>query len=212
MAQRKRQQRKNRRIERAALELLRDPKFLFNVGQEIGAAGVVGELRNRLILFLACLTTVFDRGSVSVLMKGSSSTGKSNLVRAVLKLIPPELVLTRSSLSKKALAYGASNLAGKILYLMEIHGGRDAQFYTRLLQSEGALVHEATTVTGGNRGTAVATRAGVPLILSTTTDERVYPDDETRYLSLRADESSGLTREVLRSQFRQKQQKNKEGK
>jgi hypothetical protein len=193
----------DKKTKAAGLALLGDPKFLFEVGEKVGTAGVVGERRNRLVLYLACVTSAFDK-LVSVLVKGPTSTGKNNLTKAVLSLIPPEKVLTRSSFSNKALAYGADELAGKILYLVEHKGGKDAQFYTRLLQSEGALNHEVTTVAGGFRGTAVAVRTGAPVFVSTTTDERVYEDDETRFLSIRADESSELTREVLRAQFNEK--------
>ena len=186
----------------AALRLLRSPQFLFNVGKQIGVGGVVGEYQSRLVLYLACLTSALQK-VVSVLIKGPTSTGKNNLLKGVLSLIPPELVLTRSSFSKKALAYGVDDLAGRILYLVEHRGGRDAQFYMRLLQSEGALQHEATNISGGKRETDVAIRPGAPVFLSTTTDERIFEDDETRFLSLRADESSELTREVLRVQFRE---------
>jgi hypothetical protein len=193
------------RVRAAALELLRNPRFLFNAKQRIGAGGVLGEDRNRLVLYLACLTSLL-KNVVSVLVKGATSTGKNNLVRAVLSLIPLELVLTRSSFSKKALAYGSDELAGKILYLVEHRGGRDAELFRRLLQSEGELQHEATKVLGRKRGTQVVTRAGSPVILSTTTDEQVYADDETRFLSLRADESPELTRRVVRAQFGAKEE------
>ena len=199
----KKQQKK---IQAAALELLQDPRFLFEVGQQVGAAGVIGEDRNRLVLYLACLTTALEK-LVSVLVKGPTSTGKNNLAKAVLSLVPPEKVLTRSSFSKKTLAYGAEELAGKILYLVEHKGGKDAQFFTRLLQSEGEIRHEATIMAGSHRGTEVATRTGAPVFLSTTTDERVYPDDETRFLSIRADESAELTRDVVRAKFKEKRGK-----
>jgi hypothetical protein len=193
----------NKRIHAAALELLRHPKFLFLVGQQLSAAGVVGEAKNRLILYLACLTTSLDK-VVSVLVKGPSSTGKSNLTTAVLSLVPPEKLLNRSSFTGKSLVYGSEELAGKILYLVEHRGGKDGEFFRRLLQSEGALHHEATTGSGAKHGTKVTTRIGAPVFLSTTTDERVYDDDETRFLSIRADESAELTREVVRDQFSKK--------
>ena len=199
----KKQQKK---IQAAALELLRNPKFLFEVGQQIGDAGVIGEYRNRLVLYLACLTSALEK-LVSVLLKGPTSTGKNNLAKAVLSLIPPEKVLTRSSFSKKTLAYGAEELAGKILYLVEHKGGKDAQFFTRLLQSEGEIHHEATIAVGSHRGTEVASRTGAPVFISTTTDERVYADDETRFLSIRADESAELTRDVVRAKFKEKRGK-----
>jgi len=188
------------KIRRAALELLREPRFLFRVGQRIAEMGIVGEVQNRLTLFLAALTKD-SKKSVSVLVKGPTSSGKNNLVRAVVRLLPPEWVVVRSSLTTKALAYGSESLSGKILYLFEYRGGRDAQLLTRLLQSEGTLLHEHTVMDGGGRKTQVAHREGDPVILTTCTDERVYADDETRFLSIRADASAAQTRSVLRSKF-----------
>jgi len=185
---------------RAALELLSDPKFLFLLGQEIGKMGIVGEENNRLTLFLAAVTRDFEK-PVSVLVKGPTSSGKNNLVRSVISLLPPESLVGRASLTKKALVYGPESLRSKVLYLYEYSGGRDAQLLTRILQSEGALAHEHTVVQGSDRTTRVARREGAPVILSTTTDEKVYADDENRFLSIRVDESPKQTRSVLRLKF-----------
>src|SRR5580704_11727495 len=116
-----------------ALLFLSDPEFLHTVKQQAAAAGVVGEGQNLLLLYLACLTSSLDK-VVSVLVKGPSSTGKSNLTKAALSLVPPEKLLTRSSFTRKALAYGSEELAGKILYLVEHRGGKDGAFFRRLLQ------------------------------------------------------------------------------
>ncbi len=85
-------------------------------------------------------------------------------------------------------------------YLVEHRGGKDGELFRRLLQSEGALHHEVTTGSGQNRATQVTSRIGAPVFISTTTDERVYEDDETRFLSIRADESAELTRAVIQAQ------------
>jgi hypothetical protein len=68
---------------------------------------------------------------------------------------------------------------------------------------------EVTTGSGQNRGTQVTSRIGAPVFISTTTDERVFGDDETRFLSIRADESAKLTREVVRGQFKKKRKEKK---
>jgi hypothetical protein len=192
---------KKRTLQKAARELLADPQFLFRVGKQIEAAGVIGENRNRLALYLACLTTALEK-PVSMLVKGGTSSGKSNLVKAVLALVPGDLVVSRSSYSGKALAYGAEELEGKIIHIAEHRRGKDAQFYVRLLQSEGVVEHESTVVSGSNRGTVVVARRAEPVFLSTTTDEKIYPDDETRYLSLRTDESAEQTNAIVQAQFR----------
>jgi hypothetical protein len=194
----KKNKRKSSPLRSAALELLREPGFLFQVSQAIGDLGVIGEYKNRLVLFLAGLTRVFRR-PVSVLLKGHPSTGKNNLVGAVVAVFPQEDVLPRSSLTKKAPAYGKGKLSGKILYLFQYEGGKDAQLLIRLLQSEGVLEHEYTDISAAKKRTRVVRRKGAPVILTTTTSEQVYIDDETRFLSIRADDSEALTRNVMRA-------------
>jgi hypothetical protein len=92
-----------RNFRSAAMKLIRDSLFLFLVVLKIGEMGIIGEKRNRLVLFLAGLTKDFER-PVSVLEKGASSTGKSELMKTVITLFPPECVLKRASLSGKARA------------------------------------------------------------------------------------------------------------
>src|SRR5258708_530908 len=99
------------RVSARARELLRDQAFLYRAMTKIGALGVVGEERNRLILFLAGLTKDLDV-QVSVLVKGQSSSGKSNLVRRTLQIFPPESIICRASLSAKAPVHGEGSLKG----------------------------------------------------------------------------------------------------
>ncbi len=189
---------RDRAITVAAHELLADPAFLYLVGEKLGELGIVGEARNRLIAFLAALTATLPE-PVSVILKGSSSSGKSNLLRKVIQLIPPEYVKILSSLSKKAPLYGDDPLIGMVLFLMEYRGGKDAQYLIRLLQSEGGITHEATSVRGHRRSTTVTERIGRPVVLTTTTEPKVFGDDETRFLSLWSDESEAQTQAILKS-------------
>ena len=189
---------KDQHTKKAAMKLLRDPQLLFHVGEKVESLGVTGEERNRRIIFLAGLTSALAH-PVSILIKGATSSGKSNLIKNVVKLFPPELVVVRASLSKLAPVYGRDSLTGKIFYLLEYHGGRDAQYLLRLQQSEGDISREFTTVTGSRRGTEIAHRMGSPVVLTSTTATRVYADDETRFTSLFADESAEQTLAVVRA-------------
>jgi hypothetical protein len=175
-------------VEAQALRLLNDPQFLYKAGQKIGDLGVVGEERNRLILFLAGVSRTTPTPA-SVLVKGATSSGKTTLVKSPIKLFPTDCVMERSGLSGKALAHGEGSLAGKILFIHEYRCGKDAQLLLRLIQSDGLVKHEFATVRGADRGTRVAERVGMPVVLSTTTQTKVFEDDETRFLSLWADES-----------------------
>jgi hypothetical protein len=184
----------------AALALLRDPRFLYRVGQKLTEFGVIGEKRNGLIIFLACVTRVLLL-CVSLILKGSSSGGKSSLLRSVLRLFEKDCVINVTSLSAKALAYGDGSLRGKILFIAEYTGGRDAAYLTRLLQSEGEIAHEYAYVSGRSRGTIIARRSGTPVVLTTTTERSVFLDDENRFASLSIDESGDLTRQIIRSRL-----------
>jgi energy-coupling factor transporter ATP-binding protein EcfA2 len=176
-----------------ARKLIRDPRFLYRAARKIGELGVVGELRNRLIIFLACLTMLLDE-KVSVIAIGPSGSGKSTLFERTTPLYPPECVIKRASFSRKAIAYGEESLDGKILYVNEYRGGTEAQMMLRLLQSEGHFAHEYVK----GEHTEVADRAGFPVIVTTTTKEDLVEDDSTRFLAVRVSEKPEHIRAVLK--------------
>jgi hypothetical protein len=118
-----------------------------------------------------------------------------------LELHPPELRIERSSLSAKALVNKKESLAHKIFYLQEYRGGKDARLLMRLLQSEGKIAHEYTAIRGSQRETKVAARSGSPVIVSSTTELKVFEDDETRFLSIWADETPTQNIAVCKAQL-----------
>ena len=146
------------------------------------------------------MTRVFP-SPVSVLVRGEPSIGKSTLIKGGLGLHPPEVQIERSSLSKKALVHTKESLERKIFYLHEYHGAKDARALMRLLQSEGLIVHEFTTIRGTQRTTEVAARVGSPVIVSTTTQLKVMEDDETRFLSIWADDTPTQNYAVLKAEL-----------
>ena len=178
----------------AARDLTNDPKFLFRLGNKIEELGVVAEKTNRLIVPLACVTA-FLKNKVSVLITGPSGCGKSTIPEIITRLLPPEMVLKRVGFSQKALVYGQGSLDGKVLYVLEYRGGREAQALLRGLQSEGELAYERTV----GRGTEVAERVGSPVVLTTTTAQKILEDDSTRFLTLRASEAPEKILAVLKN-------------
>jgi hypothetical protein len=182
--------------EEKAIKLLQDPKLLFKMGQKVAELGIVGEDSNRLVLALAGIGRTLPEPA-SVMVKGSSSSGKSQLLRSVLELFPPDCVVERAGLSGKALVNRRDSLRAKILHLLEYRCGKDSQLLLRLLQSDQKISHEYTTISGARRGTQTAERDGSPVVLTTTTDPKVFEDDETRFLSVWADESADQTKAIL---------------
>jgi hypothetical protein len=191
---------KNAAIEEA-LRLICDPRLLCRVGQKIGDLGVVGEERNRLIVVLAGIGRTLPEPP-SVMTKGPTASGKSTSVKKALQIFPPDCVIERAGLSSKALAHGHGSLANKILFITEYRCGKDAQLLLRLIQSEGRINHEYTTIRGAHRGTRTAKRTGMPTVLTTTTDDKVFADDESRFQSIHVDESPAQTLAILQAQAR----------
>src|ERR1700721_420282 len=102
MAKKKQQKNnQNAAITKEAMRLISCPRFLYKVGQKIGQIGVVGEKHLRMIVFLAGVTRNLPE-KASVLVKGSTSSGKSTIVKEVLQLFPPKCVVERAGLSKTA--------------------------------------------------------------------------------------------------------------
>jgi hypothetical protein len=191
---------KQKRLHKAAMDLLEDPAFFSRICRKLEEMGLVREKPNALTIFLACLTKAQSK-PVSVIVKGHTSSGKSNLLSLVCELFPKDCVIKRSSLSKKALAFGEGALAGKIFYLIEYRGGKDSGYMIRIQQSEGELAHEFTTVSGQTSGTQVLHREGSPVVLTSTTEKKIFADDSTRFLAIVADDSPELTREIVRHRF-----------
>jgi hypothetical protein len=180
----------------AAAELVKDPRFLYRAWKKIEGLGMVGEVRNVLIVFLVCLTLILKK-KVSLIVTGPSSSGKSTVLQVPLKLFPPELIIRRVSFSRKAMAYGKEPLGDKILYVNEYSGGREAQLQLRILQSEGEIAHEYTA-----RGrTEVTSRVGSPVVLTTTTEESIFEDDATRFLAIQIDETADQTLAVFKAEI-----------
>lgn len=75
--------------EAAALELLRDPKLLERIVDDVAALGVVGEADNALIAYLAATSRLLDT-PLAVVIQSGSAAGKSTLTDAVLSLMPAE--------------------------------------------------------------------------------------------------------------------------
>ena len=177
-----------------AYALIEDPLFIYRVGKKIQELGLVDDIRNGLIIFLACLTAYLD-DKVSILIMGASSSGKSTRLEKPIMLFPSESVIKRASFSRKAFAYGEGSLDKKILYINEYRGGREPQLLLRILQSDGAIAHEYTQ--GGK--TQVVQRVGSPVVLTTTSEKRVLDDDSTRFLTIKIEQNPDQILAVLKA-------------
>ena len=87
-----------------ALKLLRREDLFNRVLEAINKAGLVGEERNALALYIVATSRYLSR-TINAIVKGQSSSGKNWLASRVLQLIPKADVREMTSTSDKAWNY-----------------------------------------------------------------------------------------------------------
>jgi hypothetical protein len=190
-----------RKAQPKATDLLRSPFFFQRFLEDVRKAGLVGEKKNALALYIVA-TSRFRPRPVNALVKGSSSVGKNFTVRTVTdNFLPEKTVHGVSSMTERSLNFlDKDDIENSILYFYEVDGSARAAHPNRLLISEGKLVHwyVASTKWGGKEVREEITGGPVACI-STTTENALKIDDESRHLSLWLDESPKQTKRIARA-------------
>ena len=160
-----------------------------------------GKTNNAKLIFLASLTR-FSEKPVSILIKGASGSGKSELLNTILKFIPEKDKEVFTGISEKSIAYMERNfLKHKILGIQEFSGLNNPAGNTllRSLLSEGKIRRMvAKNDPNDNDFVNQESKVEGPVCLfMTTTEESIHPEDENRMLSIKVDQSAEQKRLVL---------------
>jgi hypothetical protein len=185
-----------------AMELLKDPDILARAARTMELLGHVGEQLAKMLAFVCAVSAKAGR-PVQPSTHAESSTGKNYLWDTVLSLLPPELVIKRSAISDKALFRTEVDLRGAVLYLQEVAGSEGADFTIRVLQSAQYLEYEATEkMPDGSFGTVVHRKEGPVVVVQTTTEIRLYHENDTRVFPIYLDESAEQTERIVDNALR----------
>jgi DNA primase len=184
-----------------ALAWLSGPGLMERLADDLTHLGVVGERTNLMVCYLAALSRKCER-PFGVLVQSSSAGGKSTVVEAVTALVPPEDLVSLSSITSQALYYlGATGLRHKVLFVAEEHGSSRAAYALKLLVSEGRL---SIASTGNDEGGLPRTKnyetAGPLSLMMTTTSTTLDPELENRLVVLGVDEDPSQTSAIIRAQ------------
>jgi len=181
-----------------ALDLLKDPKLLDRVANDLTACGLVGEHTNKLTAYLATMSRKLSR-PLAVMVQSSSAAGKSALMDAVLAFVPEEERVQYSAMAGQSLFYmGETDLKHKVLAIAEEEGAERASYALKLLQSEGKL-SIASTGKDPKSGRLVTHEyhvEGPAAILLTTTAIDLDEELLNRCIVLAVDESREQTRAI----------------
>ena len=186
----------------AALEFLRDPQLMTRVLDDFARCGVVGEAVNKQVAYLAAVSRKLDK-PLAVMVQSSSAAGKSSLMDAVLRFVPPEERLQYSAMTGQSLFYlGQQDLKHKILAISEEEGASSASYALKLLQSEGEVSIASTgkNAMTGNLETQEYRVEGPVMLFSTTTAIDLDEELLNRCLVLAVDESREQTQAIHAAQ------------
>jgi len=181
-----------------ALELLRDPRLLDRVSEDLAASGLVGEHTNKLTAYLATVSRKLAK-PLAVMVQSSSAAGKSALMDAVLAFVPEEERVSYSAMTGQSLFYmGETDLKHKVLAIAEEEGAERASYALKLLQSEGRLSIASTgkDPSSGRLVTHEYHVEGPAAILLTTTAIDLDEELLNRCIVLAVDESREQTRAI----------------
>jgi putative DNA primase/helicase len=185
-------------LESAASNILTSPNVLDRFVKVIGQR-VAGEVANLKRLYLSGTTRLFDK-PMHTAIKGLSASGKSEIRHEVLSFMPPEDVISFTTLSEKALLYMPDDFAHKILSMGEAAGVEQQSFQDYLireLMSDGRLRYPVAQKVGKQIVTVTVEKNGPVAFMVTTTRASLHEENETRLLTLETDDSPEQTRAVL---------------
>jgi hypothetical protein len=187
--------------------LAADQDILARLVRALRVCGLVGEERSARLLYLAVASHILD-DPVSVAVKGLSSAGKSFTVETVLRFLPPESLIVMTAMSERALIYMKDDFCHRTLVLYEATALREERektesnitaYLVRSLLSEGQIRYPVTIKDGGELVTKTIVKEGPTNFVVTTTATSLHGENETRMLSLPADDSQAQTKAVLRA-------------
>ncbi len=187
--------------EKASLAILSRQNLLKTIQRMLGESGIVGEEKNRLLLFLIGLGSR-SQYPLHALVHSTSGSGKSHLINAVANCFPQEdlLSLTRVT-SKSFYHYRKGELKHKLMLIQDFDGiDEEALYALRELQSYGSLTSSYTHKDKfGNMSSKTQTVEGHFSSFGATT-KTIYTDNESRSILLRVDESIEQTKRIINFQ------------
>ncbi len=184
------------------IAFLTKTNLIHHINELIGIAGVAGEEKSRILLFIIASSFKMP-DTLHALIQGSSGSGKTRLLKTISHLMPPEDVKSYTRVTDNSF-YNQDEyfFVHKLLCFEDIDGLKeDAQLAVRELQSNEILVtstsikDENGSIRGGER-----TVRGPIASLACTTRGEMYEDNVSRCFVIAVDESREQTLRVINYQ------------
>lgn len=180
---------------------LKKKDLLNRTNDLIGKSGVIGEVSNRLLMYLI-FTSKKTNSPLHCISLGSSGVGKTHLQSAIASLMPEEDKIEITVLSANAFYYfNRTELQNKLILIEDLDGAESVLYPLRELQTKKRItktvVHKDTK---GTTKTIHLTVEGPVSVAGCTTQESVYEDNSNRSFLLYIDESEEQDQRIMNYQ------------
>jgi hypothetical protein len=171
---------------------------------DIQADGAIGESGIAAATALTIVSSWAGHTS-SLFVKGTSGGGKSFMTERTIERFPEEHVVTLTNASEKAVIYRpVGSLEHVCLHIREATALEDRKgeptglaLAVRSLQSEGCIDYDTVMIGDHGPETVHIHLDGPTSVIVTTTATEIHPENETRALSMRIDDSREQTGRVM---------------
>jgi hypothetical protein len=166
--------------------------------------GIVGEEQTVLLLYLAGISRLLDK-PLSVIVQGSSASGKSFTIDKVSELFPDEAKIIGTQFTPQSLFYLPK---GALRHKLVICGERsrveddntaEATRALREMISGGILRKWLPVKSGDTLETVLIESEGPIAFVESTTLDHIFDEDRNRCVLIHTDESEEQTRRILRA-------------
>ena len=187
----------------SASDLLKSQNLLTVTNELIGKSGMIGEVDNRLLMYLIFTSRKRDQ-PLHIVSLGASGTGKTHLQESIGRLIPEEDLLEITTLSENAFYYfGQRELKHKLILIEDLDGADNVMYPLRELQSKKRI--SKTVAHKNSRGetrTIHLVVEGPVSVSGCTTRESIYEDNSNRSFLIYLDESPEQDQRIMDYQRR----------
>lgn len=176
--------------ENAARAKLTAPGLLSWTSERLAASGIIGEEKNRMILYVAMTSRLLE-SPLSVFCMARSGVGKSYLQERVAACFPDHCKLENTQFTENSFYYfGRRELSHMIVLIEDMDGAANVLFPIRELQSKKRI---SKTVTEKDKSGKMKTRTivveGPVCVIGSTTQEEIYEDNANRSIMIELDDS-----------------------
>lgn len=180
---------------------LKSKELLTKTNDLIGKSGVIGEVDNRLLMYLI-FTSRKTNNPLHCISLGSSGVGKTHLQSKVSELFPEEDKIEITVLSANAFYYfNRTELQHKLILIEDLDGAEAVLYPLRELQTKKRItktvVHKDAK---GTTRTIHLTVEGPVSVAGCTTQESIYEDNSNRSFLLYIDESAEQDQRIMHYQ------------